>query len=58
MTAEPPVSTGAVHVKFTVRSPGVPATLEGAPATVRGVTPPEVASLPTPAAFFAATLNV
>ena len=59
MIADPPLLTGAVHVKETCVLPAVPATLVGAPGTVRGVTADDaVETVPVPAALDALTRNV
>ena len=58
MIAEPPLLAGAVHVRDTCVSPAVPDTLVGAPGVVTGVTEPDVAVAPVPAALDALTLNV
>ena len=59
MIADPPLSTGADHVKATCVLPAVPATLVGASGTVRGVTDPDaVDAVPVPATLTALTLNV
>ena len=59
MIAEPPLFTGALHVKATDALPAVPATEVGAPGTVRGVTADDaVETVPVPAVFVALTRNV
>ena len=59
MIADPPLLTGAVHVKETCVLPAVPATEVGAPGTVRGVTADDaVETVPVPAALVALTRNV
>ena len=58
MIADPPLLTGALHVKATDVLPAVPATEVGAPGTVRGVPADDVPVAPVPAAFVALTRNV
>ena len=58
MIAEPPLLDGAVHVNETCELSAVPDTLVGAPGVVTGVTEPDVAVTPVPAALDALTLNV
>ena len=59
MTADPPLSVGALQVNETCVLPAVPATAVGAPGTVRGVTADDaVETDPVPAVFVALTLNV
>ena len=59
MIADPPLSIGALHVRETCVSPGVPATDVGASGTVRGVTAAETVDVaPVPAALIALTRNV
>ena len=58
MIADPPLLPGAVHVNETCVFPAVPATDDGAPGTVRGVTELDEAVAPVPTAFVALTRNV
>ena len=59
MIADPPLLTGALHVKDTDALPAVPATLVGASGTVRGTTAAETVDVaPVPAVFVALTRNV
>ena len=59
MIADPPLLDGAVHVNETCVLPAVPATLVGAPGTVRGVTEDDAVDVaPVPAVLVALTRNV
>ena len=59
MIADPPLLTGALHVRETCVLPAVPATDVGAPGGAAGVTEPDaVETVPVPATFDALTLNV
>jgi len=59
VTAEPPLSVGAVHDTTTCVDPNTPDTPVGAPGTVAGTTDDDAEEAePVPALFVAVTVNV
>ena len=59
VTAEPPLSVGALHDTTTWVEPKTPDTPVGTPGTAAGTTAPEaVDAEPVPTAFVAVTVNV